>query len=95
MAHFYTWPAAMYRALCEATARTSESPGRLRRCAPYKGLPPLAPLRGYPCPCGELNIVPFDRFTSVGKAVFLFTKFKIEGGPHDEKITKRTAKRTR
>jgi len=31
----------MYRALCEATARTSESPGRLRRYAPYKGLHPL------------------------------------------------------
>ena len=31
----------MYRALCEATARTSESPGRLRRSAPYKGLRPL------------------------------------------------------
>ena len=28
----------MYRALCEATARTCESPGRLRRYAPYKGL---------------------------------------------------------
>ena len=48
MAHFYTWSATMYRALCEVAARTSESPGRLRRCAPYKGLPPLAPLRGYP-----------------------------------------------
>ena len=38
----------MYHALCEATARTFESPGRLRRSAPYKGLSPLAPLRGYP-----------------------------------------------
>ena len=38
----------MYCALCEATALTSESQGRLRRSAPYKGLPPLAPLRGYP-----------------------------------------------
>jgi hypothetical protein len=31
-------PRTMYRALCEATARTCESPGRLRRSAPYKGL---------------------------------------------------------
>ena len=38
----------MYRALCEATALTPKCQGRLRRYAPYKGLPPLAPLRGYP-----------------------------------------------
>ena len=38
----------MYRALCEAAALTTECQSRLRRCAPDKGLPPLAPLRGYP-----------------------------------------------
>ena len=47
-AHFYTWSATMYRALCEATARTSESPGRLRRYAPYKGLYPLRRLASAP-----------------------------------------------
>ena len=38
------------RALCEAAVPTSECRGRLRRYAPYKGLPPLAPLCGYPYP---------------------------------------------
>ena len=40
----------MYRALCEATARTSESPGRLRRSAPYKGLRPLRRFAAIPAP---------------------------------------------
>ena len=52
-AHFYTWSATMYRALCEATARTSESPGRLRRYAPYKGLHPLRRFAAIPAPSLE------------------------------------------
>lgn len=54
-AHFYTWSATMYRALCEATARTSESPGRLRRSAPYKGLRPLRRFAAIPTDKGDLN----------------------------------------
>ena len=40
----------MYRALCEATALTSESQGRLRRYAPYKGLRPLRRFAAIPAP---------------------------------------------
>lgn len=52
-AHFYTWSAAMYRALCEATARTSENPGRLRCSAPNKGLRPLRRFAAIPAPPPE------------------------------------------
>ena len=62
----------MYRALCEAAALTSESPGRLRRFAPYKGRCPLRRFAAIPRSCGKLNIIPYDRFTPAGKAVFLF-----------------------
>ena len=55
-AHFYTWSATMYRALCEATARTSESPGRLRRYAPYKGLHPLRRFAAIPAHLTERHI---------------------------------------
>ena len=41
-----------------------------------QGAAPLAPLRGYPCPCGGLNIVPFDRFTPVGKAVIFISEIQ-------------------
>jgi len=55
----------MYRALCEATARTSESPGRLRRYAPYKGLRPLRRFAAIPAPSPERYIrfasAPFQR----------------------------------
>ncbi|MBR2198995.1 MAG: hypothetical protein UHS32_07325 [Bacteroidaceae bacterium] len=55
----------MYRALCEATARTSESPGRLRRSAPYKGLRPLRRFAAIPAPSLERYIrsasAPFQR----------------------------------
>ena len=60
-AHFYTWSATMYRALCEATARTCESPGRLRRYAPYKGLHPLRRFAAIPAPSPER----YTRFASV------------------------------
>ena len=60
-AHFYTWSATMYRALCEATARTSESPGRLRCYAPYKGLHPLRRFAAIPAPSPER----YTRFASV------------------------------
>ena len=64
-AHFYTWSATMYRALCEATARTSESPGRLRRSATYKGLHPLRRFAAIPAPLPErytrVPAVPFQR----------------------------------
>ena len=43
----------MYRALCEVAARTSESPGRLRRYAPYKGLHPLRRFAAIPEPSLE------------------------------------------
>jgi len=65
MAHFYTWSATMYRALCEVAARTSESPGRLRRYAPYKGLHPLRRFAAIPAPSPERYIrfasAPFQR----------------------------------
>ena len=69
-AHFYTWSAAMYRALCEATALTPECQGRLRRSVPYKGLRPLRRFAAIPHLCGKLNIFPYDRFTFAGKMVF-------------------------
>ena len=66
----------MYCALCEATARTSESPGRLHRFAPYKGQYPLRRFAAIPAPEEELNIVPFDRFTLTGKVVFFILKIQ-------------------
>ena len=51
----------MYRALCEAMGRTSESPARLRRSAPYKGLRPLRRFAAIPAPPLE----GYTRFASV------------------------------
>ena len=49
MAHLYTGQLRLSRmcALRDLAAVTSECPAALRRSAPYKGLPPLAPLRRY------------------------------------------------
>ena len=59
----------MYCALCEAAARTSESPGRLRRCAPSKGPHPLRRFAAIPAPS-------LERYTR--SATITFQRGKIE-----------------
>ena len=62
----------MYRAFRKAAALTCKSQGRLCCSAPYKGLRPLRRFVPTSRFCGKLNIIPYDRFTPAGKAVFLF-----------------------
>ncbi len=72
MAHFYTWSATVYRALCEALVPTPECRGHLRRCAPNKGLRPLRRFAAIPPPLAELNTeyCSKDRFAFMSKAAF-------------------------